>query len=100
MCQKTLLYTTSYVVFKTNPAVSMLFTLVTNLSYAVFLTTSFFTTLLSFANSLGTGANLLISSLSTSVFKIDKFDFRAKLLTSIYFYFIYLFNLSLKLTEK
>ena len=31
----------SYVVFKTNPVVSMLFTLATNLSYTVFLTTSF-----------------------------------------------------------
>ena len=29
----------SYVVFKTNPVVSMLFTLATNLSYSVFLTT-------------------------------------------------------------
>ena len=39
----------SYVAFKANPVVSMLFTLATNLSYTVFLTTSFFTTLLSFA---------------------------------------------------
>ena len=31
----------SYVVFKTNPVVSMLFTLVTNLSYTVFLTHHF-----------------------------------------------------------
>ena len=60
----------------------MLFTLATNLSYTVFLTTSFFTTLLSFAKSLGTGVNLSISSLSTSVFKLAKFDFSAKLLTS------------------
>ena len=34
----------SYVVFKTNPVISMLFTLATNLSYAVFLTASFFAT--------------------------------------------------------
>ena len=60
----------------------MLFTLVTNLSYSVFLTTSFFTTLLSFAKSGGTGVNLSISNLSTSVFKLVKFDFSAKLLTS------------------
>ena len=40
-------FSVSYVVFKTNPVVSMLFTLATNLSYSVFLTTSFFTTLLS-----------------------------------------------------
>ena len=73
----------SYVVFKTNPVVSMSFTLATNLSYSVFLTTSFFTTLLSFAKSLGTGVNLSISNLSTSVFKLAKFDFSAKLLTSL-----------------
>ena len=40
----------------------MLFTLAINLSYSVFLTTSFFTTLLSLAKSLGTGVNLSISS--------------------------------------
>ena len=50
--------------------------------YSAFLTTSFSTTLLSFAKSLGTGINILISSLSTSVFKVAKFDFSAKLLTS------------------
>ena len=50
----------SYVVSKTNPVVSMLFTLATNLSYTFFLTTSFFTTLLSLAKSLGTGVNLSI----------------------------------------
>ena len=41
-----------------------------------------FTTLLSFAKSLGTGVNLSISSLPTSVFKLVKFDFSAKLPTS------------------
>ena len=45
----------SYVVFKTNPVVSLLSTFVTNLSYSVNLntdiTTSFFTTLLSLAKS-------------------------------------------------
>ena len=60
----------------------MLFTLATNSSYAVFLTKSFFTTLLILAKSLGTGVNLSISSLPTSVFKLAKFDFSAKLLTS------------------
>ena len=62
----------------------MLCILATNLSYTVFLTTTIFTTLLSFAKSLGTGVNLSISSLSisTSVFKLAKFDFSAKLLTS------------------
>ena len=39
----------------------MLFTLTTNLSYSVFLTTPFVTTLLSLAKSLQTGDNLLIS---------------------------------------
>ena len=66
----------------------MLSTFLTNLSYLVFLRTSFFTALLSFAKSLGTGINLSISNLSTSVFRLAKFDFRAKLLTStcdIYF---------------
>ena len=57
----------------------MLFTLVTNLSYAVFLTTSFFTTSFSLLKSIGTGPNLSISNLSTSVFKLAKFDFNAKL---------------------
>ena len=48
----------------------MLFTLATKLSYSVFLTTSFFITLLSLAQSLGTGVNLSISILSTSVFSV------------------------------
>ena len=73
----------SYVVFKTNPVVLMLFTIATNLSYTVFLAASFFTTLLSLAKSLGTGVNSPISNLSTSVFKLAKLDFSAKLLTSI-----------------
>ena len=60
----------------------MLFTLSTNLSYTVFLTTSFFTTLLRFTKSLGARASLSISSLSTSVFKLTKFDYSAKVLTS------------------
>ena len=60
----------------------MLFTLATNLSYSVFLTRSFFTASLSLLKSTGTGVNLSISSLSTSVFRLAKFDFSAKLLTS------------------
>ena len=60
----------------------MLFTLATNLSYTVFLTTSFFTTSLSLLKSTRAGANLSISSLSFSVYKLAKFDFSAKLLTS------------------
>ena len=60
----------------------MLFTLATNLLYSVFLTTSFFAPSLSLLKSTGTGGNLSISSLSTSLFRLAKFDFSAKLLTS------------------
>ena len=45
----------SYLVFKRNPLVSILFTLATNLSYTVFLTTLFFNT------SDTTGTNLSIN---------------------------------------
>ena len=58
---------------------SILFTLATNLSYTAFLTTSFLTTSLNLLKSTGTGANLSMSNLSTSVFKKAKFVFRAKL---------------------
>ena len=58
----------------------MLFTLATNLLYSS--TTSFFTTLLSLAKSLGTGVNLSISNSSVFDFILAKFDFSAKLLTS------------------
>ena len=61
----------------------MLSTSETNLLYSVFLITSFFTTLLNLAKSLGTGVNLSISNLSTSVFKLAKFNFSAKLLISV-----------------
>ena len=57
----------------------MLFTLATNLSYVDFLTTSVFTASLSLLKSTGMGANLSISNLSTSVFKLAKFDFDIKL---------------------
>ena len=69
----------SYLVFNTNALVSILFTSATSLSYIVFLTTSFFTTLLSLLKSTGTSANLSISDLSISVFRLAKFDFNAKL---------------------
>ena len=73
----------SYLVFKTNVLVSILFTLATNLSYAFFLTTWFFTTSLRLLKSIGTGTNLSISNFSASVFKPAKFDFNAKLEVSI-----------------
>ena len=71
----------SYLVFKTNPVVSILSTFVTNLSYLVFLPTSFLTTLLNLATSSGTDVNFAMSNLSTSVFKLAKFVFHSKLLT-------------------
>ena len=58
--------------------VSILFTFATNLSFAGFLT-SFFTTSLSLLKSTGIGANLSRSNLSTSVFRLAKFVFSAKL---------------------
>ena len=67
----------SYLVFETKFVVSIRFTLATNLSYSVFLTTSFFTTLLSLAKSLGAGVSLSVSNLSTSVFKLAKYVFSA-----------------------
>ena len=64
--------------FKTNVLASILFNLATNLSYTFFLTTWFFTTSLRLLKSTGTGTNLSISNLSTSVFKLAKFDFNEK----------------------
>ena len=72
----------SYLVLVANFVLSRPFTLATNLSYSVFLVTSFLTTLLNLAKSTGTVFNLSSSILSTSVFKLAKFDFSAKLLTS------------------
>ena len=69
----------SYLVFKANLLVSILFTLATNLSYTALLTTSFFTTSLRLLKLTGTGTNLSISSLKTEVFKLAKFDFNANL---------------------
>ena len=60
----------------------MLSTFVTNLLFSVILTTSFLTTLLSLARSTGTVFNWSASILSTSAFKLAKFGFSAKLLTS------------------
>ena len=68
----------SYLVFKTNVLASILFNLATNLSYTFFLTTWFFTTSLRLLKSTGTGTNLSISNLSTSVFKLAKFDLNEK----------------------
>ena len=48
----------SYLVFKTNALLPILFTLATNLSYTSFLTTSFLTASLCLFKSTGTGANL------------------------------------------
>ena len=70
----------SYLVLKTSPLESILFTLATSLSYTVSLTTSFFTTSLSLLKSRGTDTtNFQISNLSTSVYKLAKFGFSAKL---------------------
>ena len=68
-----------YLVFNTKSLVSILFNLATNLSYTVFLTTWFFTTSLNLLKSTVTGTNFSISNLSTSVFKLAKFVFNAKL---------------------
>ena len=57
----------------------MLFTFATNLSYTIFLTTSFFTTLLSLLKSAGIGTNLSMSNLPTSAFNQAKLAFSAKL---------------------
>ena len=68
-----------YLVFNTKSLVSILSTFATNLLYTVFLTTWFYTTLLNLLKSAGIGTNLSISNLSTSVFKLDKLGFNAKL---------------------
>ena len=68
-----------YLVFNTKSLVSILFTLATNSSYVVFLTTSFFTALLSLVKSVETGTFLSMCNLSTSAFKLAKFVFNAKI---------------------
>ena len=75
-------WSVSYLVCRKNPVVSILYTVLTNLLHSVFLTTSFFTALLNLVKSLGTGINLAISNLSTSVFKLARFLFDTKLLRS------------------
>ena len=52
------------------------------------LTTSFFTASLSLLKSIVTGTNLPTSSLSTSVFKLTKFVFNAKLEVSAWEIFL------------
>ena len=61
--------------------VSILSTFVDNLLYSAFLT-SFFFYITCLAKSLGTGINFAMSNLSTSVLKLARFVFNAKLLTS------------------
>ena len=59
----------SYLVFKANPLVSLLFTFVTNYSYTVLFSTSLLSALLSLLKSTGTRFYL-----STSIFKLAKSD--------------------------
>ena len=69
----------SYLAFKANPPLPILFTLVTNLSDTVFLTTSFLTTLLNLLKSTRTVFNCLHLHSSTSTFRLAKSDFAANL---------------------
>ena len=69
----------SYLVFKTNPLLSIVFTFATNLSYAIFLTTSLFTTLISLLKSTGAVFTLPVSIFSTSGFKLAKSNFADRL---------------------
>ena len=73
-----------YLVFKTNPPVSIAFTFATNLSYTVFLTTSFFAALLSLPKSTATVFNVSTSILSTPAFNLAKSDFASRLDASIH----------------
>ena len=68
-----------YLVFNTKSLVSILSTFATNLLCTGFLTKSFFTTSLNLLKSTGIGTNLSMSNLSTSVFKLVKLVFNAKL---------------------
>ena len=69
----------SYLVFKTNPLASILFTLTTNLSYTVFLTTLLLTTLLSLIKSIEALFDLSTSILPISAFKPAKSNFATNL---------------------
>ena len=71
------------VILNTKSLVLILSIFATNLSDTVFWTASFFTTSLNLLKSTGTGANLSMSNLSTSVFKLAKFVFSVKLELSI-----------------
>ena len=62
---------------------SILFTLLTNLLYSVFLTTSLFNILVNLFKSTETVFSLSVSNLSISVFKLAKFVFSAKFEISI-----------------
>ena len=55
-----------------------MFTFAANLSYTAFLTTLFFTKSLSLLKSTGSGADLSMSNLSISVFRLAKFVFSSK----------------------
>ena len=57
----------------------MLSTFATNLLYTSYLTTSFFTASLNLLKSTGIGMHLPISTLLTSVFRLAKLVFSAKL---------------------
>ena len=67
-----------YLVFKTKSLVSIFFTFGASFSYTTFLTTSFFTASLNLLKSIGAGANLSMSNLSASVFRLAKFVFSTK----------------------
>ena len=69
----------SYLVFKTNPLASILFTLTTNLSYTAFLTTLSLTTLLSLIKSIEALFDLSTSILPISAFKPAKSNFATNL---------------------
>ena len=66
-------------VFKAKSLILILITFGASLSDTVFLTISFLTTSLNLLKLTGTGANLSMSNLSTSVFGLTKFVFSAKL---------------------
>ena len=68
-----------YFAFKTNVLVSILFTFAANSSYKVLLITSFLTASLNLFKQTGIGANVSMSNLSTSVSRLAKFVFSAKL---------------------
>ena len=71
-----------YLVFYSKSLVPILSTFATNLSYSVFLKTSFVTTLLNLLTSSGRGFNLSMPNLFISVFKLAKFVLDAKLKVS------------------